>query len=161
MIRLILSVSLLLGACIPAGDSAKFGAVSEDADTTTSDIGNSTDSGSDAADTGTQEPDAAPDLVEDTNACVPENDDTMCGRIAVECGSARGEDNCSQTRDVDCGICAFGSGCASGDCIETECRDSMDNDGDSLADCADSDCLDQTCSSSDGSKRCKNDGSCA
>ncbi len=163
MKRLILSVGLMLGGCIPAGDSAKFGFVAEDeADVSVADTGNSVnDSGSDAGNTAMQAPDATPDLVEDVvNSCVPENTDALCARIAVQCGTARGEDNCSETRDVYCGSCVFGTGCASGTCIETECRDTTDNDGDGMEDCADPDCSGQKCSRSDGSKRCADDGQC-
>lgn len=164
MKRLILSVSLMLSACIPAGDSAKFGFVAEgEADVSIADTGDTTvsDSGADAGNTAMQEPDATPDLVEDaTNGCVSENTDALCARIAVQCGTARGQDNCSETRDVYCGSCVFGTGCASGTCIETECRDTMDNDGDGMGDCADPDCSGQKCSRTDDNKRCEDDGQC-
>ena len=165
MMRFLLSMSLMLGACIPAGDSAEFKfAAQTDTGVTITDSGNTnSDSGNhssgDGGNTATQMMDAAPDLPEDMS-CVPESTEALCARIAVECGTARGDDNCLETRDVYCGSCVFGTGCASGECIETECRDEADNDGDGMADCADSDCVGQRCSRTNGSKRCGNDGSC-
>lgn len=161
MVRFLLSMSLMLSACIPAGDSAEFKFASQtDSGVTLTDTGTTNNgSNADGGNTSTQMPDASPDLPEDMS-CVSESTEALCVRLAIECGTARGDDNCSQTRDIYCGSCVFGTGCASGECIETECRDDADNDGDGMADCADSDCADQRCSRSDGSRRCRNDGGC-
>jgi hypothetical protein len=161
MMRFLLSMTLMLGACIPAGDSAEFKfAAQTDSGITITDTG-ATNNGSnaDGGNTSTQMPDASPDLPEDMS-CVSESTEALCVRLAVECGSARGVDNCMQSRDISCGSCVFGTGCASGECIETECRDDADNDGDGMVDCADSDCADQRCSSTDDSRLCRNDGGC-
>jgi hypothetical protein len=37
--------------------------------------------------------------------CIPENDAAMCSRLGLGCGNYTGQDNCSQTRSVNCGGC--------------------------------------------------------
>ena len=119
MNRVLLAVSLLLGACIPAGDSAEFkfggqndtGITVSDSGTSNNDSGNTTtDSGSDGGNTTIS--DASVDLAQDMG-CIPEGTTAVCARIAIQCGTARGTDNCGETRDVYCGSCVFGTGCAS------------------------------------------------
>jgi hypothetical protein len=55
--------------------------------------------------------DDAQDATSDADTCAPETDAELCSRLAVECGSFTGEDNCGETRSVTCGGCSAPSTC--------------------------------------------------
>ena len=60
-------------------------------------------------------------------ACTPETDSEFCDRNNRDCGTYTAEDNCGNTRTVDCGSCGSGEVCENGICV--------------------SDCVPETCSS--------------
>lgn len=165
---IVLAVAGLVG-CIPAGDSEEFGGKTQNNSNNVNNTNNVVDdAGMDVAadvaedvqtDT-TVETDAEVDATTDTGVCVPLDDEAVCNDLAIQCGAARGTDNCGVTRDLTCGSCMPGAGCASGQCVETECRDNGDNDGDGMADCADTDCLNKACDATNAQLTCKADGQC-
>lgn len=80
------------------------------------------------------------------------NDEDICDELDNDCDGRVDEDctGCTPT-------CGEGSRCIGETCVETACRDGLDNDMDDLLDCADPDCpgcnSGATCEQSEG--RCK------
>lgn len=168
---LVLAVIGLMG-CIPAGDSEEFGGSpqnnanninnSNNANNPVEDTGldSAVDVGSDVETDTAVETDLDVDAEADSGVCVPLEDEAVCNDLSIQCGAARGADNCGETRNLNCGQCSPGAGCASGQCVETECRDSGDNDGDGMEDCADSDCLNKACDANNAQLTCNAGGQC-
>ena len=52
------------------------------------------------------------------NECVPDSDADVCSSAGAECGEATLEDNCGQSREVDCGACENGAACGADNTCE-------------------------------------------
>lgn len=89
--------------------------------------------------------DADPDVAPDMPVCVPESNGDFCLRYVATCGNVSRVDNCGLVRNISCGTCAQGAFCSDNNCVETNCRNAMDDDGDGMSDCADADCDGQRC----------------
>lgn len=55
--------------------------------------------------------DDAQDATPDADGCAPETDAELCSRLTIACGPFTAEDNCGETRSVDCGGCSAPSTC--------------------------------------------------
>lgn len=119
------------------------------------------DSGDDSGvvDTGTPDSgvDAAQDMTPDMPVCIPESNADFCLRYVATCGNVSRVDNCGVVRSTSCGTCGVGAFCSDNNCIETNCRNATDDDGDGMSDCADANCEAQQCDNAN--RRCSS-GEC-
>jgi hypothetical protein len=49
--------------------------------------------------------------------CTPESNSTFCTGLGKECGNITANDNCGNSRTVNCGTCRTGETCSNGDCV--------------------------------------------
>jgi hypothetical protein len=49
--------------------------------------------------------------------CTPESDSTFCSRLGKTCGSVTANDNCENSRTVNCGTCGTGYTCTDNTCV--------------------------------------------
>lgn len=175
-----LLVALMIAAapaCLPTRNRVAFGKsgsnsnnTTADTGTNTGDAGNGGDGGSGASDTGSDTSVQPPvdmgttSMDMSTNipdGCVPQTDQDLCTAKGAECGQLTATNNCGVQRMVYCGVCSStGAACASNKCVESNCKDNMDNDQNGKTDCDDPGCLGRSCAPNPN-KTCQADGSCA